>query len=332
MAKTTGQKLKLLRLKSIFEQQTDEEHPMSIRQLTDILEKEYGIVSERKALYRDIEALREYGMNICSRREKHYVYYLGEREFEDVELKLLTDAVLASKFIPKKLTNRLMQKIGSLTSVYHAQRLDRQLLAEKSTDEESSSLYYNIDAVYRAINTDSRIQFRYFDYTMKKARELRRGGSFYVTSPWALLWNDGMYYLVGFDSTVGEIRHYRVDRMLRTTVNEKLRRDGREQFEDFDSEKYSRCYFGMYHSELDEVRMLCHKSLANVMIDRFGRRDLVMKIVDEEHFEVSVKVSISPVFLAWAAGFGSKLVILSPQSVREEMKKNISEMMKVYED
>ena len=329
MAKRSGQKLKLLYLKDIFEQKTDDEHPLSINGLIDELEKR-GIVAERKSVYRDIETLQEYGMDICSRREKHFVYYLGKRDFESVELKLLTDAVSASKFIPKRYTMQIIKKLGSLTSEFGADMLDRQIYAEKSTNDEMSVLYYNIDSIYRAIDGNWKIQFRYYDYTMKKAHELRRNGAFYVTSPWALVWNDGMYYLIGYDSESKQIRHYRVDRMLKTTINETLPRDGQQAFLNFDVDKYRRKVFGMYSGETRDVKMYCHKSLANVIIDRFGKKDVVMYPVDDEHFKVIVKVAVSPVFISWAMSFGDKLVVLSPESVRDEIRQMAKKLSEVY--
>lgn len=330
MPNKVRQKIKVLYLKDIFEQKTDEEHPMSINQIIEELAK-YGVEAERKSLYRDIETLQEYGMDICSRREKHYVYYLGKRDFEEVELKLLADAVLASRFIPKRYTMHIIKKLGNLTSEYGASKLDRQLYAEKSTNDEMSVIYYNIDSIYRAIDGNWQIQFRYFDYTMKKARELRHDGAFYIISPWALVWNDGMYYLVGYDSKDKQIKHYRVDKMLKTTINEKLPRDGHQAFIDFDIDKYRRRVFGMYSGETRDVKMHCHKSLANLIIDRFGRKDVVMYPVDEEHFDVHVKVAVSPVFISWAMGLSDKLEIVSPESVREEIREMARKLTEVYE-
>lgn len=329
MPNKAGQKIKVLYLKDIFEQKTDEEHPLSINQIIDELAK-YGIEAERKSLYRDIVTLQEYGMDICSRREKHHVYYLGRRDFEEVELKMLTDAVSASRFIPRRYTARIIRKLGNLMSEHGAEKLKRQLYVEKTTNDEMSALYYNIDSIYRAIDGNWQIQFRYFDYTMKKAREFRHDGAFYIISPWALVWNDGMYYLVGYDGKNKKIKHYRVDKMLKTTINEKLPRDGEQAFLDFDIDKYKNRVFGMYDGETRDVKMRCHKSLANLIIDRFGRKEIIMYPVDDEHFEVCVKVAVSPVFISWAMGLGDKLVVLSPQSVREEIREMVNKLTEVY--
>jgi len=330
MAKAENQKIKLLKLKEIFERKTDEEHQLTISEIIEELKKS-GINAERKSLYRDIELLKEYGMDICSQRSKHYSYYLGEREFETVELKLLSDAVSASKFIPKRQSSRIIKKLGMLTNEYNEDRLNRQLYTEKSTKEETSSIYYSIDAIYNAIDDDCKISFKYFDYNEKKQRIFRRNSECYIVSPWALVWNDGMYYLVCYDNDKEIIRHFRVDKMDSTSpVPEK--RDGKRAFRDFDMDSYTKSHFGMFGGKEQTVELLCHNSLANIITDRFGKNTVRFYDADSEHFKVNIQVVISPVFLSWVMGFGDKLIIKSPGDIREALKNMASQLAEIYRD
>ncbi len=330
MSRPEKQKLKLLRLKEIFERKTDSEHHLTLSEITQELEK-FGITAERKSLYRDIELLRKYGMDIQAQRAKHYSYYLAERCFESVELKLLADAVASSKFIAKRQSDRIIKKLGSLDSEYNEARLKRQLYIEKSTREETSGIYFNIDAIYNAIDSDSKISFRYFDYNRRKMRDFRHNGEKYIMSPWALVWNDGMYYLVCYDSAAEIIRHFRVDKMdSPTQINEK--REGKRAFRDFDMDQYTKEHFGMFGGKIRTVELICHNSMSNIIIDRFGKNAVRFYDVDEKHFKVNIIVVVSPVFLSWAAGFGDKLIIKSPKDVREEFKAMINNLVKIYAD
>ena len=75
--------------------------------------------------------------------------------------------------------------------------------------------------------------------------------------------------------------------------------------------------------------MRFHRSLANVVMDRFDRQ--TMLIPDgEDHFVFTVKVAISPMFLSWVIGFGSKAKILYPQSVIDQCKQLCLEAMEQY--
>ena len=62
MPRVFNQKIKILYLMRIFLEQTDEEHPMSVKELIAYLNS-LGISAERKTVYDDIETLRNFGMD-----------------------------------------------------------------------------------------------------------------------------------------------------------------------------------------------------------------------------------------------------------------------------
>ena len=80
---------------------TDEENPISVNEIIAKL-GDLDITAERKSIYDDIECLRFFGLDVLTVKAKSYGYYVGERDFELPELKLLVDSVQASKFITHK--------------------------------------------------------------------------------------------------------------------------------------------------------------------------------------------------------------------------------------
>ena len=99
MAKSSGQKLKLLYLIKMLRENTDENHPMSTPDIIKYLENQ-GIHAERKSIYNDMECLADFGYDVVQVQSRlGGGYYLGSREFELPELKLLVDAVQSSRFI-----------------------------------------------------------------------------------------------------------------------------------------------------------------------------------------------------------------------------------------
>jgi predicted DNA-binding transcriptional regulator YafY len=140
MAKGNNQKLKALHLLDILREQSDEEHPLTLNQLMSALEHRGVEIRDRKSLYSDIEALRLYGADIVGQhRGREYVYYLGEREFELPELKLLADAVQSSRFITQSKTMKLLGKLQRLTSAHQGHQLQQQahvLNRSKATGEQ----------------------------------------------------------------------------------------------------------------------------------------------------------------------------------------------------
>ena len=328
MARMTGQKMKLLYLKDIFEKKTDEQHSMTLEEIIEELDK-MGVHAERKSLYGDIELLREYGMDIIGRRSKQYEYYLGRRSFELPELKLLADAVAASKFITKTKSRALIRKIENLAGEYDASLLHRQVYAEHRTKAENETIYYNIDAIYNAIDARVKIHFKYFDWNRCKRREYRHGGKIYSISPWAMAWDSENYYMVGYDSEEGIIKHFRVDKMDRIAVTAE-EREGKGAFEDFDMGQYSKKLFGMFGGAEESVTLRCENSMANVIIDRFGK-DIPFFDYDEAHFCVCVNIVVSPVFLSWVIGFGERIHIVSPKGAVSMCRQMAREVLDSYE-
>lgn len=327
MSKSTMQKSKILYLAKIFREQTDDEHGLTVQQLISEL-LGYGISAERKSVYDDIEALRAFGMDIEMRKDKSFKYHLISRDFELPELKLLVDSVQSSRFITHKKSAELIDKLEGLTSRHQAQKLSRQVFVSNRIKTMNESIYYTVDFIHEAINSNSKITFKYFDWNANKEKVLRHGGKLYKVSPWALSTDDDNYYLIAFDSTDGIIKHYRVDKMLNIdTVDE--RRDGADNFENFDLAIYTQKTFSMYGGEEVIVKLRCHNSITGVIIDRFGS-DVTFFKCDDEHFEINVKVAISRLFFSWVINFEDKIELISPEPVREKLKDMLAASLKMY--
>ena len=133
--------------------------------------------------------------------------------FQLPELRLLADSVQSSRFITRKKSLELIAKLEGLTSVHQAKELRRQVVVKNRIKAMNESIYYLVDELHNAINGDKRIRFHYTGYDGHGRRVLRRGGAWYDVSPYALLWDDENYYLIGYDSAFSEIRHFRVDKI-----------------------------------------------------------------------------------------------------------------------
>ena len=287
------------------------------------------ILPLRERVYADLETLRDIGIDVLGEKVgRNFYYYIASRDFELAELKLLVDAIQSSKFITEKKSSELIKKLQGLVSVHEAKQLQRQLYVSGGTKTINESIYYNVDALHNAIATNCKIRFQYFQWNIKKEMELRRSGEFYEVSPWALLWEDENYYLIAFDSAYHEIRHYRVDKMLKISSVKEIR-EGKEYFEKFNLAEYSKKNFGMFAGEEETVKLEVHNRLIGVILDRFGTEVMIIP-ADKEHFRVNVKVSVSNQFLGWLFGLGSDVRILAPENVKEKMKEEIKRIERQY--
>lgn len=325
MAKSENQKQKILVLLDLFKSKTDEEHGVTTSDIIDYL-AEHGIKAERKTVYADLNTLKEYGYEISKeKKDGNYYYTLWDRDFQLPELKLLVDAVQASKFISAKKSSELIKKIENLASVYQAKQLQRQVFVSNRIKTNYENVYYNVDELNLAINENRKIKFDYYEWNLSKEMVLRKNGHKNDISPWSLAWDDENYYLVAFDGNSGIIKHYRVDKMRKIEILDEAR-DGREEFEEFDAAKYAKKVFGMFTGDEQRVKIQFANKLIGVVIDRFGQDIMIIpKGVDQ--FVVNVNVKVSNMFLGWIIGLGDGAKILEPESVVDEVKQ-ITERLK----
>lgn len=325
MAKSENQKQKILVLLDLFKSKTDEEHGVTTSDIIDYL-ADHGIKAERKTVYADLNTLKEYGYEISKeKKDGNYYYTLLDRDFQLPELKLLVDAVQASKFISAKKSSELIKKIENLASVYQAKQLQRQVFVSNRIKTNYENVYYNVDELNLAINENRKIKFDYYEWNLSKEIVLRKNGHKNDISPWSLAWDDENYYLVAFDGNSGIIKHYRVDKMRKIEILDEAR-DGREEFEEFDAAKYAKKVFGMFTGDEQRVKIQFANKLIGVVIDRFGQDIMIIpKGVDQ--FVVNVNVKVSNMFLGWIIGLGDGAKILEPESVVDEVKQ-ITERLK----
>lgn len=320
--KNPNQRLKILYLYKILLQYSDEEHAITMPEIITKLE-EYGISAGRKALYEDIEALRTYGVNIlpCG-RGANAGYKTVSREFELPELKLLADAVSSSRFLTEKKSSELIKKLETLASVYEAKQINRQVFISDRVKAGNERIYYNVDAIHRAIAEQKQISFRYFDYDLNKNKKYREGTR--TCSPYALTWDHERYYLVAFYEKYDSISNFRVDRMENVTVTEE---NAVPYPADFELSEYLNATFSMFSGEEEEVKLRFDRSLINAVIDRFGK-DITVCADGDEHFTVHVQIKTEQPepFFGWLFQFGRKVRIISPESLRERYIKMLNDV------
>ncbi len=321
MAGQESCKLKPFLLMRFLQQNTDENHGATIDEMIEWL-GERGVPAERKSLYRDLNLLREFGMDIAAVRGRRQEYRLLSREFQLPELKLLIDAVSASRFITRKKSRELTEKLASLASVYEARELNRGVYADKRNKALNESIYYTIDAIHAAINHGKKLSFKYYTYRPDKRRVLKKSGQAYVVTPIALSYSGENYYLHGWSAEHGAVRTYRVDRMASAAELDQPA-DKNEQIASFDPSTHANEAFSMYGGEAQKVTLRFDNALADAAIDRFGS-DILLVPDGEDGFTVHAEVMVSPTFFGWVFGFGGRVRIIAPEAVRAEYARSLA--------
>ena len=330
MPKSANQKLKLLYIKEYLERCSDEEHIVSTAELISYLEAN-GISAERKSIYNDIATLIDYGVDIIPVKGKQSGYYIASREFEISELKLFADAIVSAKFLSEKKADELVKKLASFCSKYDAVHLRRSVFLLNRTSEQNEKVFYNVDALHKAISEKRNISFIYnewkLDYSAKGSVKMlpRRNGERYQISPRTMMWDDEKYYLIGYEDD--ELKSFRVDKMEKIELSEECNCNLPEEF---NVEAYRKKTFNMFNGAEQRVTLRFDNSLIGIVVDRFGKNLMISKY-DEKSFKVTVRANISPQFYAFLFAYADKVCILSPEWVAAEYADMAARVTTQYE-
>lgn len=328
MSRGTNQKFKFTYLMKIMQAKTDDEHGLTMSQIMEELEK-YGVTAERKSIYADFSDMEKFGIEIIKETVgRDTFYHVGSREFELAEIKLLIDAIQSSKFITQTKSRELIKKVKGFVSEYQAKQLQRQVYINDRVKTMNESVYYNVDDIHTAIGQNKKIRFKYYKWDINKKLVPRHNGEWFVASPWALTWDDENYYMVAFDDWDGKIKHYRVDKMMRISVEEE-KRNGKEAFKNFDMAAYSKATFGMYQGNKTRVKIEFANYMCGVFIDRFGK-DITFHPVDDDRSALMVDVNVSPQFFGWIFSLGRDVKVTGPDEIVEEIKKYAKDFLANY--
>ena len=314
---------RLLLVLSYLSENTDEEHPVTIRELSEYLQSR-GVSAGRKTLAEDIAALQEGGYDIVCSRSTQNRYFMATRVLELPELKMLVDAVQAARFISPAKSRQLIRKLATLTSRSRAGELERRLYVDGRAKTTNEKILYTVDLLYGAIQRGRQVSFKYFEYTPEKKKVYKHGGQVYVFSPYDLVWSNDCYYVFGYSESHGQVVKFRVDRMSGPALREDA---AVPRPKDYNIEKFCAKTFLMYDAENCTAELLCENEMMKAVIDRFGPK-VPTEVVDEEHFRATVEVSASPTFYAWIFAYAGKMRIVSPQSAVDGYRAHLEKAMR----
>lgn len=305
-------KSRILFLLDYLKRNTDEETPVSAAQLRREF-KEHGMNATAATLRDDIATLRKSGYDIISEEENGVAtwYKCVDQDWTPSEVQILVDAVASSLFISKEKSNMLIGRLSTLLGPGERKRLAPGIRVEDQMKAQNEQVLLTITRIREAIDTDSRIRFRHNMYTPDLKQIPKHDGYVYEVSPYATIWKQDRYYLVGWSEKHGNVANFRIDRMEVPEIIEEVRRPAPE---DLKLEDNSDKIFWMFDGPEEEVTLRFHPEMMNQIVDRFGT-ELKLKRIDEENIDVKVKVHLSPTFYAWLFQYAGWMTVIEPEPV-----------------
>lgn len=320
-------KLALIRVLQILEKHSDSEHPIKHEKIVELLESEYGLVVERKAIGRNISLLREVGYEIETTKKGSY---LAERTFEDSELKLLIDGVLSSRHITPKQSKELIDKLCAQSNKYFKKHVKNIYSVQDWNKTENVAVFYNIDIIDEAIERGRQIKFNYNKYGADK--KMHRS-AIHTVSPYQMILHNQRYYLMGYNEKWQHIQYYRMDRITDIALLETVRTPLKsvKGFENgIDYKRFATSMPYMFFDEPQAIEFIADGWVIDQIIDWFGK-DIRIEERQDGQFLVRIKASVNAMEY-WAMQYMNAVEILSPKDLRERIKSNVQKATEKYKE
>ena len=317
-------KTSILAVYKVLEEFSDENHPLTRTEITDLIEKQYNITIDRRTLYRNIEMLINFGYDISDYNENKIGYYLKDRLFQHSEVLLLCNAVHASHFIPEKDSKDLVNKLLSSQSRHKRNDYFKNVYLPNNKKKDNKQFLLNIEQISKAINEKKVIKFNYTHYDMNKKLVNIRNDAYY-RSPYFLVVNGDRVYMVGKGKNHDSLSHFRVDRMKDIElVDEYYLRLPKN----LDAYAYANNKIYMYSGDETGVTLRCDKKALDVIIDTFGKD--VMLADEGETFTVYTKCGKEDI-VKFCLQYVESVELLEPLSLREEVRKVLLDASNRYQ-
>lgn len=337
-------KMLIMNILDILRKYTDEDHRLSQREIMEILEQEYDMKAERKAVKRNLMNLLEYGYNIeysesirVNKKGEEEILYTDwylEREFSDAELRLLIDSLLFSKHIPYGQCKELIKKLEGLSNKYFMSRV-KHIRTMSQYAPENKQLFFTIEQLDKAISKGRQVAFHYNEYQTDKKMHPRkdRDGKVrkYVINPYQIAAVNGRYYLICNYDKYDNVANYRLDRItdievLDTPVKSMRQVKGLEH--GLNLPKHMAEHIYMFTGESAPVTFRVKKYLLSEIVDWFGKD---MQFSDETDEEVTVRVTVNlEAMRKWALQYAVHAKVLGPEKLVQMVKEDVGKAMEMY--
>jgi len=339
-------KMLIINILDILKRYSDVEHRLSQKDIIEILENEYSMKADRKAVKRNLMNLLEFGYNIeysesirinkAGEEETIYTDWYLVRDFSDAELRLLIDGLLFSKHIPYSQCKELIDKLKGLSNKYfdakvrHIRNLPENMPANKQ-------LFLTIEVLDEAISKGKQVSFIYNEFGTDKKLHPRKNSKGevreYIINPYQMVATNGRYYLICNLDIYDNVSNYRLDRitdirLLGAPAKPMKKVVGLEK--GLDLPKHMAEHIYMFAGRSVSVLFRAQSFLAGQIMDWFGK-DVSFSNDTGETVEVRVEVNEQAMFF-WALQYGQYIEVLKPLGLREWLRSAALDIVRKYEE
>ncbi len=304
---------------------SDEQKSVSTRDIRNMLENN-GLTASVQAIRRDIKAIQDAGFDISVTEEEGKLtqYNYVDRVFSEPEAQILVDAVASAQFLTSKKSRELITKLQEVTGPGFAKDMEPGISVSDQVKAENEQILLVIQDVRRAIRHNRRISFLYMTRDVREGQVPKHQGLRYVVSPYATVWKEDRYYVIGYSEKHGHVAVFRLDRISKLRILETARR---EEPPDYNLQDYLDKAFRMYGKGREErVTLHCRDNMLDQVYDRFGKKAEI-SATGNGWFDVTADVILSGTFYSWLFQYVGEIVLAAPESAAEEYARRLEEAM-----
>lgn len=313
-------------LLQILQEETDENHMLSVNELSDRINRKLNLNIERRTLYANIEVLRQAGYEISDYKDNRRGYYLMSRQFEKGEVLLLCNAIHASHFISQKQSDELIGKLLSTLSKSQQEEFRNNVYLPNRLKANNQTLFYNIEIISEAIQAGKKLSFTYMHYNAKKKLAPHRKEP-YITEPRYIVYQDSRPYLISTSEKYDDFTHYRIDRMSNPVIlDEPVRTLTKAR--QTEAYRYAENKLFMFTGDTVYVTCKCKERIMDQMVDLFGTSLRILPCEDGYFLAVINTTQSGALFLAQQ--YLDAIEIVEPQHIREKMLDRLKASVDAY--
>ena len=311
----------------ILKTYTDKDHTITQQEILHRLKEEYDLSIDRRSVKSNIDFLIAAGYEI----ETEGGYRLVTRELEDAELQLLIDSVLFSKYLSAKQAGDLTEKLRSMSSSYFKDRMSHVAGIREMQYVDNQQILYSIEMISDAIDSNKKIRYTSSHYGTDYERH---PGTDHTVSPYQIVANNGRFYLICHDERFPDNApvYYRIDRMRNVEIAEEMRFPARKVKglkRGMELPRHMAENVYMFRGESVPVKIRTKEYMMDDLIDWFGKD---FSIMSRNGDEIVVRIKCNEdSFFYWALQYSMHVEVLSPDTLRERLRKVAEEMVKKYQ-
>lgn len=329
---TANSKLRLLYIRDILSEYSDEEHPLNSTDIISMLESKYGISCERKTVYDCIEALTDYGCDIIKAGTKKG-FFMASREFELPEIRVLIDAVQSADFISPKKSKALLEKLGKYASKYQFSKIEKQVYIENRNKRNNESLFYTINELHDAIISKKQVDIIYRKRKISDDIKPHYEEKQLRINPYCLIWSDDHYYLVGNHEKYDNLIHLRIDRIKsveQTDIRARHFSEVSSYTVSFDAADYSNKHLSMFSGDIKPVELICKNEIIEEILDEFGERTKIFPY-DSKCFTARLNLAVTSGLVSRIMQYGDAIVVRTPNELKNMIINKSKSILEIYD-